>query len=79
MPEVFGLPEEGPEADGHGRSDRSTAEHNLIDSTGRDAYGPRHGILRNAHREKVFLEKNLAWSDWSFHSAIMYGVICERQ
>lgn len=45
VPKVFGLPEEGSEADRHGGCDRTAAEDDFIDGAGWNAYGPRHSVL----------------------------------
>lgn len=68
VPEGVGLAEEGAEADGHGRSDGTLAEHNLIDGPRRHADRPRHGVLGDAHGFEVFIQKDLAGSDGCFHS-----------
>ena len=67
VPEGVGLSEEGTEADGHGRGDRSLAEHDLVDRPRRHADGAGHGVLGNAHGIEILLKQDLAGCDGSFH------------
>ena len=63
MPEVVGLTEERPEADGHGRGDGAFPEHDLIDGAGRNPDGPGHGVLGNSHGLEILFQQDFSGSD----------------
>ena len=63
VPELRGLGEKGTEADGHGRGDGALAEHDFVDGARGHADSAGHGVLRNAHGLKIFLQEDLAGCD----------------
>ena len=68
IPEVFGLPEEGAEADRHGRGDRAAAEDDFVDGARRHIDGAGHGILRDSHGFEVFLQQDFSGRDGRVHA-----------
>jgi len=64
IPEALGLPEESPEANRHGRSDRASSEDYLVDRTGRNPDRTGHRILGNPHGLEIFLQQDFAGCDW---------------
>jgi len=67
VPELGGLAEEGTEADGHDGSNRSVAEHDLVDRARGDSDSAGHGVLRNSHRREVFLEQDFTGCNRRVH------------
>lgn len=67
VPEGVGLAEEDAEADGHGGSDGSLAEHDLVDRARRHTDGAGHRVLRDAHGLEILLQQDLPRSDGSLH------------
>lgn len=68
VPELGRLGEEGTETDGHGRGDGALAENDLVNGSRCHADGAGHGILRDAHGLKVFLQKYLTGGDGRVHA-----------
>ena len=67
MPETIGLGEKSPKTDGHCGSDGALAEDDLIDGARRDADGPGHAVLRDAHRQKILLQQDFSRGDRCLH------------
>lgn len=70
VPEVVGLPEKCPEADGHVRCDGAFAVDDFVDGAGRYTDGSRHRVLGNARGLKVFFEDKFIVADGAVNRAV---------
>lgn len=67
VPELAGLSKKCSEADGHCWGDRTAGVYDFVDRTWSHTNGTCHGILRYAHGDEVFFQKNFAWGDGWIH------------